>query len=117
MKREVLKMVKFCDACESEDSIYYECVSCGKNFCYNCKQKNSVGQEFRHAVHFSGSFDCFLCMDCLASPTPKTKEILAAYLKIQQLTEEEKSWYECFRKRCEDAETKVKVIADKYSIK
>lgn len=117
MKKKSEKLIAFCDICESDDSVYYHCAGCGKDFCYNCQNKNSVGQKFVHAVCFSGSCDCFLCMDCLASPTPAVKTMLAAYLKIQQLRNEAKAWNEDFDKRCKLAEAEVQKVAEKYNIK
>ncbi len=117
MKKMMEKTITLCDACESDDLVYNHCAGCGRDFCYKCQNKDSIGQRFSHAVHFSGSCDCFLCMDCLASPTPKTKEILAAYLKIQQLRNEAKVWNEDFDKRCKTAEAKVQEVAKRYDIK
>ena len=117
MKKIVEREVIFCNFCESDNSVYYHCNGCGKDFCYKCQNKKAVGQKFAHAVHFSGSCDCFLCMDCLANPTPETKEILAGYLKIQQLRNEAKSWNDDFDKRCKTAEAEVNKIVKKYNIK
>ena len=117
MKKMTEKQITFCDACESDDSVFYHCEGCNKDFCYKCQEKKVVGQKFTHAIHFSGSTDCFLCMECLAKPTPKVKELLAAYLKIQQLRNEGKSWNEDFDKRCKMAEKEVNIIAKKHNIK
>ncbi len=117
MKKRTERTITFCDACENDDSVYYHCAGCAKDFCYKCQDKDSVGQKFIHAVRFSGSCDCFLCMDCLAKPTPAVKVILAAYLKIQQLRNEAKVWGEDFDKRCKTAEAKVEEVAKKYNIK
>ncbi len=117
MEKQVLKKIKFCDICGTDQSVFNTCSNCSKDFCYDCQKKNIAGQEFPHAVHFSGSTDCYLCMGCLASPAPKVKTILSAYLKIQQLRNESKAFYDDFDVRCKAAETKVKEVAGKYNIK
>lgn len=117
MKRKTEKLITFCDVCDSGDSVFYHCEGCEKDFCYKCQNKSVVGQKFVHSVHCSGSSDCFLCIACLAKPTPKVQAILAAYLKIQQLRNETAAFYADFEKRRKTAEVAVRDIVEKYNIK
>lgn len=117
MKKNIEKLTTVCDICESDDCVFHHCVGCGKDFCYKCQETKPVGQKFSHSVYCSGSYDCFLCVACIADPTPKVQSILAVYLKIQQLRNETKSFYEDFEKRSKVAEVKVKEIVEKYHIR
>lgn len=112
MEKQVLRRIKFCDICGTDQNIFYKCSGCGKDICCTCQEKNALGQKFCHAVNFPGSIDCYLCMECLAKPTPKVKTILSAYLKIQQLRNERTAFNDDFDVRCKAAEAKVKEVAD-----
>ena len=110
MKKKVEKTIDVCDNCGADDMVFYHCLGCGKDFCYNCNDKRNVGKKYIHSVNFSGPDDGYFCVACLSLPTPKVSKILKAYLKIESLRNEQKAWYEDFSKREKEAELALKNI-------
>jgi len=116
MEKEVLKMVKFCDKCGTDNSVYHRCIRCGKDFCFNCAEKE--GTDYPAGVHHSGSGDCFFCHDCELAATIESgpyHEILVAYQRMVVLRKENTDYYAKWEKRVSAAEAAAKGLFDKLA--
>lgn len=115
MEKKVLKGVKFCDKCGTDDSVYHRCVRCGKDFCFNCAEKE--GTDYPAGVHHSGSGDCFFCHDCesaAAGPSVDPyRELLAAYKAMVALRKENQDYYAEWEKRVSAAEVRARSLFGK----
>lgn len=111
MKKQVIVEQSFCDLCGKEASGYTCCLCCGKELCYDCRE--TAAKEYKHAVHLSGSGDSLYCLECDRKLRENGDKLHAAYRKIEALRHEEKGWYEDFRKRSDDAESKLKALQGK----
>lgn len=101
MKKMVEVEQTFCDICGKE--AWDPCLKCGKDFCWECKEKHGV--IFPHSVTFSGSGDGFYCHDCEEKMASEKKDQLyLAYLEIDLLRRQHKAWYEDFERRSGEAE-------------
>lgn len=105
MKKKVTKTVILCDSCHKEDYTQ-KCLGCGKDFCYECRQKKGV--EYAHGVYFSGSYDGFYCHACDKSNAKFA--IHQAYAAIRDLRTEADQWQKDFNRRKDDAENLVKKL-------
>ena len=110
MKKQITIEQSFCDVCGNKSSGYSQCISCGKDLCYDCKKTHAI--EYAHAVHFQGSGDGLYCLDCDAKLLAANDKKHAAYLKIRQLRNEEMGWYNDFRVRVEQAEKALKALSE-----
>lgn len=113
MKKELTKVVEFCDACGKEDDYPLHCKKCGRAFCYDCSKK--YGIEYSHAVHFMGSGDGFYCNACdeelrKIPDRSRTTQIHQAYLKISSLRSEEKRLYAELEIKERKAEAELKAL-------
>ncbi len=106
MKKEMIKTVTFCDACGKEYDYAHQCMKCGREFCYDCKDK--YGIEYPHAVRFGGSGDGFYCLACdeelrKIPDRSKNTQIHQAYLKISSLRLE-------WKRLCEEFGCREKMV-------
>lgn len=108
MKKIVEKEIAFCDICETDINVYYECDICGKHVCY--EHKGHVVQ-FGHSVWCSGSGDGTYCNECLAEN--KNDSLILAYRVIQNLRDESKEWNAAFEVRAKSAEEYIKTLRKK----
>jgi len=98
--------IKVCDFCGSDEMVHDTCLGCGKDVCYECSKR--VGEDYHHAVGFSGSGDGYFCNDCNQNPPKKLKKLHQLYKKIRALGLESKAFYEDFRKRTDKTEAELK---------
>lgn len=101
MNKTVTKTVKFCDGCGKEDAYPQACLRCGKEYCYECQNKNGV--TYRHGVFFQGSGNGFYCTPCDQVLTQSHSDKRhTAYQAIKLLREECTAWNEDFqiRRKC-----------------
>jgi hypothetical protein len=108
MKKPLTIQQSYCDFCGEKASGYQLCLSCGRDFCYDCARKHGV--EYNHGVHCAGSGDGLYCLECDQKMREKGDRLHSAYVKIHILREQEKSFYEDFKTRCEAAENELKTI-------
>lgn len=110
MKTDKTIKVNTCDFCGKEET-YHKCLSCGKDICYNCKEKEAV--EFNHALFFKGSDDGLYCNKCIIklennNDNSDIKKQYIAYKRMSLLIKE----YESVNKRLEhtanDIEQEIK---------
>jgi hypothetical protein len=111
MKKTIEKEVLFCDYCGNETQYSEECMSCGKDMCYECSQKH--GTSYSHAVYFSGSGDGFFCNPCDSELTAKgTDKRHSAYRAIQSLKLALKAEQENTKRRIELAESNLRRLCE-----
>jgi hypothetical protein len=112
MKKTIKKEAHYCDVCNKEEDYISECLGCGKEFCFDCKDKH--GYEYSYKVYFRGWGDGYYCNECIKGLT-KSKESARfnAYLRIQELKEESESIYDEFKKKQEKAEKEIEKFLDK----
>ena len=109
MRKQLLKTVRICNKCGSDEHVYERCLECGLDHCYECKKQHGI--EYNHAVNFGGSDDGYYCKECNEKLlSSRDNELHLAYLKIKKLRAEEQSWYAKFKSRKEKAETRVKTL-------
>jgi hypothetical protein len=109
MKKAMEKEVSFCDKCGKEDEYLTKCLSCGEEYCYECRTKHL--KEYAHGIHVAGSGDGYYCKKCDKKLAESKEEPLHnAYVTIQDLKKEEEQWYANFRKRCTIAENNVQKL-------
>lgn len=102
----MLRKVKFCDVCGTEEEYVPPCDECGKDMCYKCRQTHSI--EYPHSVSCSGWGDGLYCVECDQKlRASETDARHSAYLRIQELRNEERRFYEDFRARSTVAEQAV----------
>jgi len=107
MKKIVQKEVSICDHCGKEE--YTEpCLRCGIEHCWECRETQGI--EYRHSVHFQGTGDGYYCRAC-DKYLKEHKDILhSAYLAIKKLKNEEKEFYDDFKKRVDEAEEHLQYL-------
>lgn len=105
MKKEVTKQIKVCDICKDENSVYYECENCHKDFCYGCK---NLIEEFPAKWGFGTSNDLVICTHCLISPSKEMIPKIHAYQNLSTIGNEYKTMCINMDKRIEEAEQKIK---------
>ena len=108
MKKQITTDTHICDNCGKQQAYIESCLSCGKEFCYDCEKTEGI--MYRHAVHFEGSGDGFFCNTCLGQMNNKHPKwiLYQAYAAITNLRNEEAGWYKDFDKRSKVAEAKLK---------
>ena len=106
MRKQKNIEVKICDYCGTDKSVYYTCLCCGKDACYECKKE--VGVEYNHGVYFSGSDDGYFCNECDQNPPEEFRKLHQLYKNIKALVFETTAFYEDFKKRTDKAESKLK---------
>ncbi len=111
MKKLINKEVIFCDRCNKEVEYSAECVSCGSEFCYDCSKK--IGKTFSAGVFYSGSGDSYFCHTCIQNIPPEMTSLFAAYIRIQALRQEQKTMWEDFDKRRNNAEEELQQLLKK----
>lgn len=93
MKKKVTIEQVFCDFC-GKPAGHVKCISCGKDFCYDCLDLNAV--EYKHSVYFSGSGDGTYCLTCNEEKLMNGDPLHRAYRKIQSLRNELTGFQEDF---------------------
>lgn len=107
MKREKTICQSFCDFCGKEASGYTNCFLCGKEFCYDCRDKEGI--TYNQGDHFS-SHDGLYCHECDRKALESGDELHEAYRSIKRLNREENGFYVEFKKRQEKAEAYLKQL-------
>lgn len=112
MKKMVMMEVHECESCHKIDSYASSvCLDCGKEFCWECSEKN--GTKYRYGIWGSGSGDGYYCKDCdiklIESGEDKKHN---AYRLIQRLQLETIAWNKDFKIRADAAEKALKEILD-----
>ena len=108
MKKIIEKEVIFCDQCEKEKYVS-KCLYCGVEHCFECAK--SHGEEYPHAVYFSGSYDGYYCHSCNSELTRSRADTLHnMYSEIKRLRAESVGWSLDFKARSNKAETKLKSL-------
>lgn len=111
MKKIVQREVHACDVCGAEHDWPQVCMKCGKELCYNCRDKEGVTYEC--AVFHSGSGDGFYCKPCDKELTKsRSDKKHNAYRCIQSLRDEQEGWSTDFRKRTKVAEELVQSLRE-----
>lgn len=106
MKKEKIVSVTICDGCGSSESVYYHCLKCGKDFCYECKSSGKV-IEYKQGIYVSGSNDGVYCSECNAELMKNPSPLFSAYLKIAELRQELEIWSKDFTHRKEKSEAVI----------
>ena len=105
MKKQVVVTKSFCDFCGEEASGHRSCSVCGKEFCYDCVEKE--GKTYRQGVHFS-SVDGLYCFDCDKTARETGDKLHQAYRTVNALRREEDGFFQDFQDRKEKAEKELK---------
>jgi len=111
MKKKVMIEQTFCDVCGKETSGYNSCISCGKEFCYDCMKTHAV--EYSHGVYISGSGDGLYCFECDNMLRRSTDPLHRAYRKIETLRYELVSFSEAFEARKTTAEKELAYLIER----
>ena len=109
MKKTIMKEVTLCDACGAEGYVT-TCDNCGVEHCYECRK--TLGTKYVHSLYASGSGDGYFCRTCdfRNDIGPRTKKLLSAYRKIQQLRIVQEGFYKETKVRAEAAESEIKEL-------
>lgn len=107
MKKTITKNVNLCDNCNKE-SYPQKCLGCRVEHCWDCAK--TLGIEYKHAVHFSGSGDGYFCFKCNDNPPKAVQNIYSAYKKIESLRRESDSFWGDFNNRSKQAEAELKAL-------
>ena len=108
MKKQVMVEKAFCDVCGKEASGYSNCIICGKEFCYECGDKESI--EYRHSTCCSGSGDGRYCLECDKNAMKSGDKLHAAYRQILSLRNEASGFYSDYNERSKKAEETLKAL-------
>jgi len=108
MKRQVMVEKAFCDVCGKEASGYQECIVCGKEFCYDCREIAAI--KYNHGVCFSGSGDALYCHECDKKALENGDKLHSAYRRIAALWNESAGYWADFEKRTKKAEEELKKL-------
>lgn len=104
-----------CDKCGKFSSYSsYHCISCGKDFCYECGE--NAGTKYSHGIYMSGSGDGFYCHDCDAKARAGNDPLHAAYVRLTMLRTELETWSADFKKRQEKAEKHLEKLAREQGV-
>lgn len=109
MKKTIKREEVFCDYCAKGS--YEKCLGCKKDICWDCQKTKGI--DFKHSVHFSGSGDGFYCNECLGNKEVTSTPLFKAYKEINNLRNEQKNWYDDFRKRADTAENHLKLLTQR----
>lgn len=98
-----------CDLC-GKDEAFSECrcMGCGKDICWNCRQKVAV--KYDDGVFYMSSRDAIYCPACDASL--KDDPLHMAYVAIKNLRAESDAWGEEFTKRKDAAQDHLCKVYD-----
>ena len=91
---------------------YDSCLGCGVDHCY--EHKKELGVEYGYSVYRQGHGDGYYCHDCDVSLRISGDDPLcAAYLKMQELKEEQLRFFEDFHPREKELALRIEVMYDK----
>lgn len=105
VKKMVSVEVKSCDFCGKGDC-YCQCMSCGKDICYDCKKRQAL--ELPHSVYCIGSGDGEYCSQCAADPEVQRTPLFRSYQSIRSLRDELEGFQQRFEARRKVAEEECK---------
>lgn len=109
MKKTITKEIECCDFCDSDKEAYHSCTYCGKKACYSCNEHKLI--TLKHAVNFTGSMDGTYCPDCYSKLSESGEdELFNAYLKLEKLVAEYKTFYDPWKTRSKAAERDIEFI-------
>lgn len=109
MKKKILMEVHECESCHKTETYVTECLSCGKEFCWECAEKS--GTKYRHGVWGSGSCDGYYCRECDIKLIESGKDKKHnAYRLIQRLRAETEAWNRDFKVRADAAEKELEEL-------
>lgn len=108
MRKIIEKEVEFCDACGKE-AYCQKCLGCSKEYCYDCREKLMV--EYRHSLHFGGSYDGHFCQECDTNPPEHIKRLHHAYQTMRSLKNEWEGSYANIERRAKSTEARIKALS------
>jgi len=104
MRKEVKKTMDVCDFCGTDNSVFYKCLQCGKDACWECRDKTV---QYPQGVYISGGQDGIYCLECDSTLMKSGDKLHRAYNIIEALRNESKIWGEDFHARSKKAEDNI----------
>ena len=118
MKKKTMTTVTYCDNCGKKDALW-SCIRCGKDFCYECKDKVAIA--YADDVFFNNSGSDIFCKECdveiANNPEGKFYQLRQAYRNVLNLRNKAASFNKQLDKDSTEATNCIKYFRKQLRIK